>query len=249
MSDNFDDYYEEYDDSYGALEVPVAENAWDQDDLIAGVQGDEDGLASAQDDEGQPPSNRRKIIFGVIFVLFILPLLCFLCIFLFGSAAIVPALFSGEGVVLSEEGEPEATAIATFVPTAAVIIAPTNTPEPTPTPTMSPPSATFLSPENNAQITLGESIEIVVEVSDPNGITSLSIAGSGVSPKTFSGETEVTFRERWSPENPGQYTFTVILRSRASNTPITLEGITLTVVTGDEDTNDSENDEEGSSDG
>ncbi len=243
MSDNFDDYgdyYEEYDDSYGAVAEPAAENAWDEDDLIAGVREDGDGVANGQDDaNGQPRSNRRKIIFGAIFVLVILPLFCFVCMFLFGGAAMVSALFSGEGLAsLSEEGEPEATPIATFVPTAAVIVAPTDTPEPTLIPTMAPPSATFLSPENNAQIVLGESIEIVVEVRDPNGITSLSIAGSGVSPKTFSGETEVTFRERWSPENPGQFTFDVILRNRASTALITLDGITVTVVTGND--NDTE---------
>lgn len=256
MSDNFDDfsdYYEEYDDSYDGLEASPPAEEWDEDDLIAGGSGGavEVDTAVGNGDEPPPPkSNRLKIILGVVFVVFVLPLLCFLCFFLFSGAAIFSALLNlDETSIIMEEGLEEDNPIATFVPTAAVLSPATATPEPTPTPTISPPSATFVSPTNNAQITLGESIEIVVEVTDPNGITSLSIAGSGVSPQNFSGETEVTFRERWSPENPGQYTFNVVLRSRASTTLITLEGITVTVVTGNEgDTEEDTEDTEESAD-
>lgn len=237
MSDNFDDYgdyYEEYDDSFGTSD-PVSSDdsdeggsAWDQDGLIADVRGE-----GGESGEPAPPNNRRKIIFGVVFVLFILPLICVACPVLFGGAAVVTALFSGEGVVeissSENSGPPTETPIATFVPTAAVIIPPTETPLPTPTPTMAPPSATFLSPANGSRLTLGESVDLVVEVQDGNGITSVNVDGSRVGAQTYNGETTVTFRQRWAPENAGVQSLSITVRDRLGQLK-QIDGINVMVV-------------------
>lgn len=240
MSDKFDDfsdYYEEYDDSYDGLEASPPAEEWDEDDLIAGVrEGTVEGDTAVGDGD-KPKSNRLKIILGVVFVVFVLPLLCFLCFFLFSGAAIFSALLNideADITIIQEGVEVENTPIATFVPTAAVIMPATATPEPTATPTPAPPSVTFLSPTDEAQITLGESIEIIMEVTDPNGLTYVGFSELTLNQR-YSGETEVTFNGRWVPENPGQYNLNVVIRNRANNTPITLEGITVTVINGNEE--------------
>lgn len=251
MSDKFDDfsdYYEEYDDSYDGLEASPPAEAWDEDDLIAGVREGAVAGDTAVGDGDKPKSNRLKIILGVIFVIFVLPLLCFLCFFLFSGAAIFSALLNIDeaDITIIQEGaegiegvELENTPIATFVPTAAVIIPPTASPEPTLPPTPVPASVTFLSPADNTQITLGEPIEIIMEVTDPNGLTYVGFSELTLNQR-YSGETEVTFNGRWVPENPGQYNLNVVIRNRANNTPLTLEGITVTVITGEEDAGNEE---------
>lgn len=244
MSDNFDDYsdyYEDYDDGFGTEDVSSSDSgdggyAWDQDDLIADVRDDGDNVSDHGDgDDEAPRSNRRKIIFGVIFVVFVLPLLCVACPFiLLGGTAVTAFLTNPEVVEVSSievenSGPPTETPIVTLIPTAAVIIPPTETPLPTPTPTMAPPSATFVTPADGARLALGESVDLVVEVQDGNGITSLSVDGSRLAPQTYNGETAVTFSQRWAPENAGVQTLSVVIRDRLGETK-QIDGINVMVV-------------------
>jgi hypothetical protein len=226
--DEYDDYYEEYDDQEDDSSIDAG-SANDRDGLIADVRND----GTEAKDKGGDSGRTRKIIFGLLFVFVILPMLCVACPFLLGGGAIVAALLGGEGDVeistILEDEPATATPIATLMATAAVIILPTETPSPTPTPTVAPASATFVSPANGARINLGESVELVVQLYDPNGITSVNIDGSRVSPQTFGGETAVEFRQRWAPENTGVQSLSVIMRNRLGESK-TLEGINVIVV-------------------
>lgn len=120
----------------------------------------------------------------------------------------------------------------TLIPTVEVVLPPTNTPLPptaTPTPTPAPAGATFISPANGTVAGVGQQLLLQVEVVDGQGITSIAIPNAGLAPRTYNGESLVTYDQIWAPENPGIFSLSVTVRNRLGQTT-TLPGITVQVL-------------------
>jgi hypothetical protein len=213
------DEYEEYgeEDDYQTTE-------FDLDNLRE--RGDHPPAAGAAGAPAKGKSNLRLIIGVLVGVFVVLPLLCVGISAAIGFASITALLGMGE------EQPAEVAGMATLIPTADVALAvlpDTPTPLPSPTPTLVPPSAEFISPSPATKLTKGETVNIEINVQDGNGITSVSLEGSGLAPKTYSGEQAVSFTQNWAPENAGFYTFAVIIRNRLGETN-RIEGISVQVV-------------------
>ena len=212
----------EYDDEYDYDEYEEDEYQTTEFDLdnLRGQVGQEDGNKA----EAKPSAGRNwKLIIGVLVGIFvIIPLLCVVATTVLGVATF-SAIFSS-----LEDAQPE-VAIATLIPTAEVILPPTATAEPSPTPTLAPPSAEFLSPSSGARLTKGQSVLVELNVQDGYGITSVSLEGSGLAPKSYNGEPSVIFSQNWAPENAGFYTFAVVIRNRLGETN-RVEGINVQVI-------------------
>lgn len=221
--DDYDDYdsYEEggyYDESTGGgydEEYDYYEDPADDPQDYTSSDFDLDDLIDREADEPTPEgkkSNRLFIIIGaVVGVFVILPLVCFLGFTVIGGIGVLSFLSGQEAAV-------EATPIATIAPIAEVVLPDTPTPEPSPTPTAVPVGAEFINPADGTKIDLGQSIEVQVQVVDGQGITSVSLEGSGLAPQNFNGESEVLFTQRWAPENAGFYTLNVTVRNRLGET-------------------------------
>ncbi|MDA0243941.1 MAG: hypothetical protein OT477_11040 [Chloroflexi bacterium] len=224
MSDDYDSYdsyddYDDYDDAGG--------EEYDEEDGGAynTTEFDLDNLAGRGDAKAAvPPKGGKAVKAGNSPLRLILGgLVALLAVIALVVVVVLPRL-SGGG------DEPTAEiAVATLIPTAAIVLPNTPTPEPSPTPTLAPPSAVFIAPSTGVKLTKGETVNIEIQVQDGNGITSVSLEGSGLAPKTFSGEPAVTFSQSWAPENAGFYTFAVMIRNRLGETN-RVEGISVQVV-------------------
>lgn len=254
MSNDYDDYdddtyYDDYDDydSYDTYEDTAdgggdsTEDHADSDyyDSYEEYEDDPQGSISLEDlvenrpqqtppdDESAAKRRRLLLIIGIIAFLFIgLPLICGLIATIAGVSAFAMLLGTAD---LEPAAQP--TPIVTLMPTAAVQLPPTETPLPSPTPTLAPLSVNFLSPAPGVTLDKGQSIDIVVQAIDGNGISSVSLEAPNVNfvPQSFNGETEVTFQQRWAPENAGFYNLNVRVRNRLGEFTI-VDGIELQVV-------------------
>lgn len=93
------------------------------------------------------------------------------------------------------------------------------------------PLVAFFAPQADAQILLGQSIEVILSASDPVGLVAVNLTANGESLASYSPADEqlVTIQKQWAPPAAGRYTLSAIAintQGRSSN-PIEL---TLTVV-------------------
>ena len=94
-----------------------------------------------------------------------------------------------------------------------------------------PPLVAFFAPQPDAQIALGQSIEVVLSASDPAGVAAINLTANGESLASYSPTDEqlVTLQKLWAPAAAGRYTLsaTAINAHGRSSDPVEL---TLTVV-------------------
>lgn len=94
-----------------------------------------------------------------------------------------------------------------------------------------PPLVAFFAPQADAQILLGQSIEVVLSASDPAGLVAINLTANGESLASYSPADEqlVTVQKQWAPPAAGRYTLsaTAINTQGRSSDPIEL---ILTVV-------------------
>lgn len=94
-----------------------------------------------------------------------------------------------------------------------------------------PPLLAFFAPQADAQILLGQSVEVVLSASDPVGLVAINLTANGESLASYSPADEqlVTVQKQWAPPAAGRYTLsaTAINTQGRSSDPIEL---TLMVV-------------------
>ncbi|MCI0394888.1 MAG: hypothetical protein L0332_14430 [Chloroflexi bacterium] len=149
------------------------------------------------------------IVGGVVAVAVIIFLLVVAGIFALGSAG--------------NDGLP------TLIPTAA--LAAEETPDTTPTPTATPLpfTVTVLNPAADVAIDLKDSLEVVVAVSDADGVGPVSFMSNGqvIGTNNGNGQTEATLTQLWTPNYGGIHRLVVTVSNRKgdviSSEPITVK--------------------------